>query len=87
VNTPPLRRKRTPEEAEFLVETRKLDAAVFAMLQAGEISGNHRDAASHRLIEARLLAEKGHLGEARQRVVRVAALVAQWRKDPPGNQV
>jgi hypothetical protein len=67
VNTPPLRRKRTPEEAEFLVETRKLDAAVFAMLQAGEISGNHRDAASHRLIEARLLAEKGHLGEARQR--------------------
>jgi aminoglycoside phosphotransferase (APT) family kinase protein len=79
-------RKRTLAQAEFFSETRKLDADIFALLQSRAIDGNQRDAASRRLIEARQIAEKGNIEEARRIVTRVEAIVMRWQKKPPGTQ-
>jgi hypothetical protein len=64
----------------LLAEIRKLDAAVFAIVQAGQISQHQRNVASERLTQARMVAERGRTDEARQMLARVADMVAGWQE-------
>jgi hypothetical protein len=77
---PPPRAKRTPEQALLFAQTRNMDATVFAMLEAREISMNQRDVAGDRLTQARLLADRGRVAEARKIVAGVADLIELWRE-------
>ena len=87
MNPPNARPKRTPELAELFGNMNKLYADVFALSHAGEILGDQRDGAHGRLSQARQLAEKGHVAEARQIVARVAGIVAGWQERAPEKKV
>ena len=76
----PPRRNRTPEEWRLIDQTKTLNAAVSAMLEAGKIRLNQRDSMSERITHARLLAESGRVEEARQGIARIADMIAGWQE-------
>jgi hypothetical protein len=75
------RRNRTPEEWHLIDQAKNLNAAVSAMLDAGKISLNQRSTMADRILHARLLAENGHVEEARQGIARIADMIAGWREE------
>jgi hypothetical protein len=77
---PTPRVKRTHEQSMLVAQTRGLDAVVFAMMNAKQITPTQRDIAGDNLTRARLTAEAGNMAEARQIVARVADLIVGWQE-------